>query len=430
MSSSKQYILEIEDKTYRYQDGQFNQIDQADQITGAYWLITNFPDMQQSISRVTTVETEPKYARIMAGKKLQEEGEFTEPVHVIKHTLKKKGQNRTELFYTAVTATLFHQYQDKISDSEETILVFPLYKVLLQIIRKMKINHPVALIFRHGRHADLVIASHKITYYANRATSFDTTQNQVESLWNIIQNDLSNVEREQRITIDQCIICNWFDAQDKPDWQDRTISETPSTHVTINGESTNCSLLPLLDLLHIKDSISPSFDTFCAFSKQIIPLTQIIVFLLALGLLAGSTIYQSKTESIKQEIIFSKQKIVDLTQFSVTAKVEYKETLDLLETLNNYRVSKTFKTLINDLSTAISHQMIIEQIIADVQNNVMTIQIRGTIDTGFQNAYQGYQNLIKNLKHNQYIIADSTFNTEIDKADFILTFTSKMGGNK
>jgi hypothetical protein len=429
-SSSQQYILEIDDGIYRYRNGYFSQIENIDEIKEHTFFITDFPDaVQQAISRVVTVETEPKYAPVMAGKKLQEEGEFTDPVHIINHTSRKKGANRTELFYTAVSASLYAHYQDKITESSEGLLIFPLYGVLLQIIKKIKPKQPVALIFRHGRHADLLIAGKKTVYYANRATSFDYSEDQVNSLWNIIENDLNNVERQQKISINQCTICNWFDAPDKPDWQNRTVNETPSTNITIDGESKSCSLLPLLDLLNPADSIGSVFSKFTYFTKQFLPIIQIILFLLGVGLLTSSFLFQTKTEAVQQEIKQAKQKIINLTNFTLAANIDYQETLKLLNELDLYRQSKTFKTLVNDLSSAISRHTIINQIKADVQNKQMTIQVHGTIKTGFQAAYQGYQSLIQNLKQNKYTIAESTFNTEIDQAEFILTYTSTMGEN-
>ncbi len=428
MKNRGQYILEIGDNIFRYHNGHFSQIEDITDQEEPVWLISNFPsETQQSISRVSTVETELKYSGLMAGKKLQEEGEFTEPVNIIIHAGKKKGKNRSEIFYTAVSAQLFHHYQDRINESPATFLIFPLYRVLLLIIRKMKTKQPVALIFRHGRHADLLIASHKKVYYANRSTSFDSSEDQVKSLWSMIHNDLTTVEREHKINLSQCVTCNWFDSPDQPDWPERTISQTPSSLVTIDGESKSCSLLPLLDLLSASDSISPVLERLTHTARQIIPVAQLILVIFTAGLFAGTTILQTKTATVRQEITVTKQEIVTLGQFSLAAKVDYQETLQLLATLNNYRVSKTFKSLINELSSAISRHMVIEQIIAAVENNEMKIEIRGSINAGFQAAYQGYQNLLRNLKQNKYTIQDSTFNTEIDQAEFILTYTSQMG---
>lgn len=430
--SSRQYIIELDDGTYLYRKGHFSQVAGRSEIEGESWLITDFPaDVKNTISRVTTVETGPKYANIMVGKKLQEEGEFDEPVQVISHSLRKKGRYATEVFYTALPVGLFHQFQDRVGDHSDIFHIFPLYTVLLQISRKISGNQTVALIFRHGRYADLLIASKKTVYYANRATVFDQSEEQVQSLWDIIDTDIATVEREQRLSINQCVICNWFDAPDKPDWPerpDRSIVETPSTHITVDDESKTCSLLPMLDLLSASDSVSPTHTKINSYAKRWLPVFQIVLIILAVGLLAGVSLLKTKTDSLKEEVTVAKQQLVNLTNFSLTKKADYTEPLELLKKLDRYRLSKTFKNVINDLSAAVSNQMIIEQVKADVQDDAMNVQIRGTIHAGFQVAYQDYQRLIQNIEQNNYEIVESVFNTEIDQAEFLLVYTSPMGG--
>ena len=430
--SSRQYIIELEDGTYLYSKGTFSQVANITEVEDESWLVTDFPaTVQSTISRVTTVETGPKYADIMVAKKLQEEGEFSEPVQVLSHVTRKRGQHNTEVFYTALTHDQFHQYQDQIGNSSDALLMFPLYAVLLTICKKITGNQPVALVFRHGRYADLLIASKKTVYSSSRATIFDQSEEQVQSLWDIIGTDIDSVEREKRLSIDQCVICNWFDAPDKPDWTDRpdmVIVETPSVQITVDGESRNCSLLPLLDLLSAGDSISPTMTKVSCYARRWLPLAQIILIILTVGLLGGGSLLQAKTASLQEEIILAKQKLTTLTKFSLSEKVDYAESLALLGRLDRYRSAKTFKAVINDLSASVSDQMIIEQVKADVQGDAMNVQVRGTIRAGFQTAYHDYQRLLKNIKRNNYEIVENTFNTEIDQAEFLLIYKSSLEG--
>lgn len=432
--STRQYIIELDDGTYLYRNGHFSQVANVAELAGESWLVTDFPGFGQStISRVTTVETGPKYANIMVAKKLQEEGEFTDPVQVISHESRKKGRDNTEVFYTALTHDLFHQYLDRVGNSSDALLVFPLHTLLLQICRKVPGNQPVALVFRHGRYADLLIASQKTVYYSSRATIFDQSEDQVQSLWNMIGDDIDSVEREKMLAIGQCVICNWFDATDKPDWDDRpgrSIVETPSTQITVDGESRSCSLLPLLDLLAVGDSISQTATKMSCYARRCLPVAQIILAVLALGLVAGTSLLHTKTDSLQADIVLAKLELADLTSFSLPEKVDYTASLELLKKLDRYRVAKTFKSVINDLSAAVSNQMVIEQVQVDVQDDAMTVQIRGKIDAGFQTAYRNYQKLIKNIEQNNYKVVENTFNTEIDQAEFLLVYESFIGGTK
>ncbi|MEA3297740.1 MAG: hypothetical protein U9R56_07745 [candidate division Zixibacteria bacterium] len=429
--SARQYLIELDGGTYLYHKGRFSQVADVSEVEGESWLVTDFPtDSQSTISRVTTVETSPKYANIMVGKRLQEEGEFTEPVQIINHLSRKRGRHNTEVFFTALTHDLFHHYQDRVTNSHDNLLVFPLYTLLLQISRKIADKQPVALVFRHGCHADLLIADHKTVYYANRATIFDQSEEQVLSLWEIIGDDIETAEREKHLSVSQTVICNWFDAPDKPDWIEqsrRNVVETPSIHITVDGESRSCSLLPMLDLLTSGDSISPAFTKLSCRIRRWLPMAQIAVAILAVGLLAGAIILQAKTDSLQNEIVSAKQQLEDLTSFSLAEKVDYRTSLELLSKLDRYRSAKTFKAVINDLSAAVSDRILIEQVKAEVQGDYLNIQIRGTIDAGFQTAYQDYQQLIRKIQQNSYQVIEKSFNTEIDQAEFLLIYTSPIG---
>lgn len=432
--SSRQYIIELDDETYLYRHGQFSQIENTAEVDGESWVLTDFPSATQStISRVATVETEAKYASIMIAKKLQEEGEFTEPVQVVSHVSRKRGRHDTVVFYTALTLDLFHQYQDLSRNSSDALLVFPVHKILLQICRKISGQQPVALVFRHGRYADLLIASQKTVYSASRATCFDQSEEQIQTLWDVIGDDIDRVGREKKLSLRQCVVCNWFDATDKPDWPERPgidIVETPSTQVTIDGESRSCSLLPMLDILSAGDSISPASDKISCFLKRWLPLAQIVLVVLAAGLWAGATLLQAKTASLEEEIMLAKHQLGELTSYSLDKKVDYAESLDLLKRLDRYRVSKSFRSVINDLSAAVSNQMLIEQVKVDVQNDAMNVQIRGTVHADFQTAYHDYQKLIQFIQRNNYEVVENSFNTEIDQAEFLLVYKSPVGGTE
>ncbi len=431
-SESRQYIIELDKEIYSYKNGCLDRISKVEEVDGEAWLITDFASSEtpNSISRVTIVDTKAQYAPIMIAKQLQEEGEFAEPIQVITHVMKKAGAERTAAFYTALPITLFQHYQERIAQSQNLRLLFPMYTVLLQVIRTMAGKQPLALIFRHNNHADLLIANNSKVYYANRATIYDNSEDEAQVLWGIVHNDITTAEREQHIRVEKCVVCNWFDALDQPDWGEETgriVEEAPVTLITVDGESKPCSLLPLLEGLRASDSISSAIGIAISYSRQFLPVAQIIILIMALGLLAGGNFLRTRTVHLKQEISADKQKLGSLTDFTLRAGGEYRPALTLLKQLDTLRQSKSFKTVIGDLSAASSRHMTMDQIKAEVQQKVMKIEIHGIIAVDFQTAYREYQGLINRLKKNKYTIVDSTFTTEIDKAQFLLTCTSPMG---
>ncbi len=434
-ADSRQYLIELDKEIYSYQNGRLNRISKVEEMDGEAWLITDFAssDTSNPVSRVIIVDTRAKYAPIMIAKQLQEEGEFAEPIHIITHVMKKAGADRTEAFYTALPITLLQYYQERTARSQNLQLLFPLYTVLLQIIRKMAGRQPLALIFRHNNHADLLIANNTKVYYANRATIYDNSEAEAQALWGIVYNDITTAEREHHIRVEKCLICNWFDALDQPNWDgevDRIVEKAPVTEITVDGESRSCSFLPLLEGLRPSQSISPAIEIIISYSRKFLPAAQIIILIMALGLLAGGRFLSTRTVHLKQEISADKQKISSLTDFTLRAGGEYRPALTLLKQLDTLRQSKSFKTVIDDLSAASSPHMTIDQVKADVQQKVMKIEMHGIIGVDFETAYREYQALISRLKKNKYTVVDSTFTTEINKAQFLLTCTTPMGGGK
>ncbi len=433
-SGSRQYIIELDKAIYSYHNGRLRRISTVDEVEGETWLLTDFAsDAPTSISRVTIVDTKAKYVPTMIAKQLQEEGEFAEPISIITHVMKKAAAERTGVFYTALPVTLLQHYQERIAQNQHLQLLFPLFTVLLHIIRKMAGRQPLALIFRHKNHADLLIANKTKVYYANRASIYDNSEEQAQVLWGIVHNDITTAERNQHIRVEKCVVCNWFDAPDKPNWGeelDRIVEDAPIALITVDGESKPCSLLPLLEGLTPGRSISPAIGIITSYCRRFLPMAQIIILIMALGLLVGGSFLRIKTAHLKQEILADKQKLATLTNFTIRAGNEYQPTLTLLEQLDTLRQSKSFKTVIGDLSAALSRHMAIDQIRADVQQRVMKIEIHGVIVADFQVAYQEYQSLMSRLKKNKYTIIASSFTTEINQAQFLLTCTSPMGGGR
>jgi len=434
-AGKRQYIIELDQAVYTYSSGCLSRISAEEKPGGETWLLTDFTtDTSIPTSRVAIVDTKAKYAPTMINRQLQEEGEFTEPVSVIIHATKKAATERTEVFYTALPVTLLRQYRERIARRQNLQILFPLYGVLLHSIRQMAGRQPLALVFRHKNHADLLIANKTRVYYANRATLYDISAAEVEvqTLWGIVLNDIKTAEREQHISIEKCVICNWFDAPDKPDWsaeQDMAV-ETPTALVTIDNESRPCSFLPLLEGLTLRASISPALDTITSYCRRLLPMVQIIVLLVALGLLAGGRFLGTATTDLKQEIAADKQKLTKLTDFTLREAPAYRPALALLQRLDILRRSKSFKTVIGDLTTAASPHMTIDQVKVDVQHQLMKIEVHGIINIDFKTAYREYRDLQNRLKNNGYTIVDNTFTTEIDQAQFLLTCTSPMGGDK
>ena len=215
LKSSLSHAVELDGRTYGIRGREIEQIEDIKDLSGARLLVT---DMQDGISHIMTVEAPLKYAELVVQRKLQESGEFKEPVNIITHWKKKRGKNLTEIFFTAVPVHVARYYFEQLREREEALLVFPLYFALFEMLTQLRIHEPVGVVFQHHRFAELLIGTPKQMYYANRCVAFDTSDEQIQALWETVLSEIKTVEDDHRIKIEKIFSLNWINSGPAPQW--------------------------------------------------------------------------------------------------------------------------------------------------------------------------------------------------------------------
>ncbi len=423
----QQYIIELDGITYKYWDNRLEQMQDIKNIDGDYCLIS---DLDTTISRTMIVEAEIKYVELMVRKNLQESGEFDEPVSIITHWKKKKGKNTTEIFFTALPTHLFLQYQDLVSDHEESILLFPIYSVIYSALKTIKPKDPVAVIFQHNRFADLIIGTNKRVYYANRCVSFDTSEEQISSLWNTINTDIKTVETDNRIQVEKIITLNWIDSRIISEWPDKEceyISFKDET-ISFDQETHQISLLKAARTQSGFNSISPLIAKISYYTKKYVPYVNATCLLLILMLIGGYFRFHYSADLLAEEIRTVTKQINDIQtgQPLNVSDMEYKDTLSFLKNLTEYKNAPSYKSVINDLSDAYFSDLELEVLKMDYVQGAIQMEIFGKIEAPFERAHKGYQFFLTVLKKRGYIIEDSRFNTEIKASQFLMTLSRRI----
>ena len=77
---NRNYAIEIDESLYYLSGKEISDVDSLSAVDRCKFLVS---DLERSISRVMTVDSETKYAEAVVVRSLQEEGEFDEPVSVI-----------------------------------------------------------------------------------------------------------------------------------------------------------------------------------------------------------------------------------------------------------------------------------------------------------------------------------------------------------
>ncbi|RPJ80108.1 MAG: hypothetical protein EHJ94_07135, partial [Deltaproteobacteria bacterium] len=282
ITSSPNYIIELDGICYRLNNKTLEQIPNLSNITDDCFLIS---DLGLSSSRTMIVDSDIRYSELMVRKKLMESGEYDEPVTVITHWKKTKGRNSTFIFFTSLPTRILSQYQNNLASQDNCVLLFPLYSVLYSVIQKNQSKKPVAVLFQHNRFGDLLIGSNREVFYANRCVSFDSSDEQIKTLWETIERDIKTAEADNGIKIEKLILVNWLDSSKRPMPDENILfeySSLPKEVIHFCNKPLELSFFNAVRMESICNSISKPMDKTAYLTKRITPLANILCILLLL----------------------------------------------------------------------------------------------------------------------------------------------------
>ncbi len=426
-AAKRDYIIELSGRLYFCSENNVTQIEDLKDVETDAWFIS---DMSEAVSRVMTVETPAKYSDVMVRKALQEAGEFDEPLHVISHWKKKKGKQLSENFFTALPVRLFSLYREQISEKEDCVLLFPLYCVLFRLLRRTNPKGPVALVFRHSHFADLIIASSKQVYFANRCTVYEEFIDQIDVLWETIKVDIRATEAEKRIKVEKVLLLNWMDVDIDSEWpKDMRCEYYPleSEDFVFEGKDISSSFLKAVSLLFATDAVSGLQEKFFYYSRRAAPYLNAFLLVLVLLLSGGYYWYGKKSNQLEEKIKTVESRLLALKDDKPLPKISYKETLKFIEELDRYSRLDSFKKTVGDVSEALSRSMSIEILKVNYGKEEIKLEALGKVEADFDTAYKGYQAFVDALRQKGYsVMPGSVFNTEIRQADFLLKIRKKI----
>ncbi len=423
---SRQYVLELDGTTYHCSGNTVEQISSVNDVQGDKWLIF---DTKTSITRTMTVEAPVKYAEVMVRKKLQESGEFDAPVFLFTHQKEKKGNNTTEIFFTAIPARISNHYFEQIKEHDDSILISPLFSVLRGFLKSIGRQSPVALVFQHGQFADLIIGTKKKVYYANRSMAFDTSEEQISSLWDMIVSDITTAEDEHRIRVDTVFLLNWIDSVPESQWPGDTKKEiqyVEQDKVFVNGQELSISFPKALRRQSACRSFSPPLEKVSYYSQRFLPWLNAVFFVTICLCVGGYFWCEKGVERLGEKLASTQQRISELYYQEPVQEISYKDVFSFLKEIDYCRKAPSYKSIVNDISGALPRCVSIEVFKADYTDHEVKIEIFGKAQTSFDDAYKGYQRFTRELKRKGYLLTESKFDTKIRQSEFLSRFTKRI----
>ncbi len=418
----QKYIIELDGICYKLNGKILEQIPNLSNITDDCFLISDFG---LSNSRTMIVDSDVRYSELMVRKKLMESGEYNEPVTVITHWKKAKGGNSTLIFFTSLPTRIFSQYQNNTSSQDGCIILFPLYSILYSVIQKNRSNKPVAVLFQHNRFGDLLIGTRREIFYANRCVSFDTSDEQIKTLWETIERDIKTAEADNGIKIEKLILVNWLDSSKLPMHDENTHFEYSSLQkevIHFCNEPLELSFFNAVRMESIRNSISKPIEKAAYFTKKITPLANILCVLMILFFTGACLFSANRTQQLDKTIIQTRREIIEIQkQIPILPEtVGYQDTLSFVKKISTYRETPSFQFVMNDLSSTWFAEMKLETLKINYTSDSIQLELFGKISSSFNSAYKGYQNYLHTLKKRGYHLTENRFDTEIQNSQFFI----------
>ncbi|MBU2590864.1 MAG: hypothetical protein KKC21_02450, partial [Nitrospinae bacterium] len=421
MTKDKTYIIELDGVVCSLAGNRLEEILDPKDIKGDKWFIS---DMPGTISRVMTVEAPYKYVEVMLRKKLQETGEFDGPISIITHWKKKKGKGVTDIFFSAIPTNVYFQYLEQAKEAEDLMMVFPISSVIYSVLKNIRPEKPVAVIFQHGRSADLLVGSSKRVYHANRNVAFDTSPEQIAALWGTILRDMKGVEEDNKIEIEKIVLLSWIDSQEREDWGENKekLYSMEEEAIIVEEEKHYLSFTAAIRHLSPLDSISLDQDKALYYIQTVSPYLNILFFLMAFLLMGGYFWNSLENKGIETElaVLESEKAILVQRGDEIVSQVDYRDTLSFVQELDFCRYAPTYREVVNDVSASLSPGMEAEVFKADYTANEVQVEIFVRADVSFDEAHKGYTDFVNNIGKRGYQIREHSLNTEVRSSNFLV----------
>ncbi len=416
------HIVEMDGSFHCIAEASTVPIEDIRQVTGDRWLVTDF---QEGMARLMTVEGPAKYADLLVQRKLQESGEFEEPVEIFTHWKKKSGKNTTELFFTAVPKRVAQFYLDELRQGSDITLVFPMYALLWNHIKRSGSKHPVAVILRHNRFAEVLIGSRDRVYFANRCVAFDTEADQIEALWNTVRSDIESVEHQHKVTIGRISCVNWLDAHDAPRWPDDWMQRLVIPQSTVM--QAEASALAVSWPTGLKKhsawlAVSAFAEKSFYYTKRWTPAFNLCLMVLAGLLVAGMLRYENSANTLQGELERVQQQInqTSLKVPDLSVAQDFDELLKFIGQLDHHRSMPSYQQVIDHLTQGASGLLSLNHLKLEYTGNGVQLELSGDIEAPFEKAHGGYQRFLRHLEKLDYKVQESRFETQINSSQVLL----------
>lgn len=422
------YAVELDGAISHHQDGCLQTIASLSNIKGDCRVLTDFQD---AMARTMTVEADTRYVELMISRKLQETGEFDEPVTVITHWKKRRGKNLSDIFFTALPAKRYLQYVEWVAEHKDHLLVLPLQSILYTMLKKFGKDQPISVVLQHGRFADILVGTSSKVWFAHRVVAFDHSDEQISALWETIRSDIDAAGKEHRQTVDKVYVATWVDSGSIPQWSepgDPRIIALDEAVMEQDGQQVRASLPEMIDSAPAGQAVASPKDKLFNGARRMLPAFNAILLIGAL-IAGGLGLWYHVQAAGRQARIQDVHQQLRQMRAKVPEKIEpipFESTLEFVQHLWSSRKLPTYRQILADLSQGLEGALRVKNIKADYTKDKVSIKAYGTAHAPFETSYKAYQALRRRLARRGYQLIDDRFDTQINASDFVLQFAKEL----
>lgn len=428
MMAARRYAVQLDGLTQEVHGDRLRPLGHPCDAGGDAWLVS---DLDQGLSRVERVDTPPRYAEMVVRKRLQDAGEFTEPVQILTHWKRKVSGGRSDIFYTAVPERQTQQFVRQLRDCPHNLLVFPLQAVLWSTLRGLPGRETTVVVFAHDRFVDLLLGDRTQALAALRITAYDTDPAAMEGLWESVRQEIRHHAEALHVQVKRMVGFSW--QVDGPEFS-RHLEESaaavgaepralPATTLAMEGaEATFEDSLPqALAGLAAGQSISPAAERLAYAGQRAAPWVLAGAATAVVALVAAGWWLEERGRALEAEVAALQREIAASPVARLPPPPPYAETMAFVRELERVNDGPAYRALLGDLSDALAEDLRVDALTVVHGEEAVDLEVFGSAVAGFREAQYGHQGFLAKLRRRGYQVAEQEFSTRIDASDFKVT---------
>ena len=424
---ARRFVLEFDDHHYCLEGDELRSVAGVAGVDGDKWVVSDF---EGATPQVMTVDSPIKYVDAVIERRLRESGALVGGGRVLILRKHRRGSRATEAYFVAVPTRLYAKYAASAEDDYWHQPLFALHMLLSRELERLRSRKPVAVVFVHDRHVDVLVGDARRTYGAFRA-SWHRSGGDKNKLIENLANGLRGIEQENNIKI-KSIRCHYWLIEHREDaaWTQELADETRMARVQgelrplkHEGRSYYSSVPNLLANLSILDSVSTPTQKNLYRAQAAMPWAAAALAGIALLALTATLYWNQRTDQLVAESVGIEESLLPPEPAPAALKAAYEKPLALADTLGRAQISPPIRRVLAEVSASVSGRVTFDEVEIEYPDDrpvVLLTLIGQSENTASSKGVPAFNAFISALRQRGYTLVNSELKTDINAYSFLV----------